>query len=76
MLRSPVGLTLRPAAGMFGSVEAVDRTSRTSRTGYTGRTSAAFSGLICTFFLPARELKQRKRGRPLNQVGRPLPLDG
>lgn len=67
---------------MFGSVEAVDRTSRTSRTsrtGYTGRigrTSAAFSGLICTFSLPARELKQRKRGRPLNQVGRPLPLDG
>lgn len=70
---------------MFGCVEAVDRTSRTSRTsrtgytGYTGRigrTSAAFSGLICTFSLPARELKQRQRGRPLNQVGRPLPLDG
>ncbi len=64
---------------MFGSVEAVDRTSRTGYTGYTGytgRTSAAFSGLICTFSLPARELKQRKRGRPLNQVGRPLPLDG
>ena len=58
---------------MFGSVEAVDRTSRT---GYTGRTSAAFSGLICTFSLPARELTQRQRGRPLNQVGRPLPLDG
>ena len=61
---------------MFGCVEAVDRTSRTGYTGYTGRTSAAFSGLICTFSLPARELKQRKRGRPLNQVGRPLPLDG